>query len=97
MVRRLTLRYALTAMATAGNTICFINLCGDERGTVLGMKTLRYLTKASIETARLMVMAAPEDVNVEAIYSAISEASKEAEWLEIAAIDHEAALEDSKS
>jgi hypothetical protein len=87
----------VTAIQTARETICYLDMRGDERGTILAMKILSYLTKASIEAARLMILAAPEGTLAEGLTDAISVATKHAEWLEIAAIDRQAALEDRKS
>jgi hypothetical protein len=87
---------AMKAMNNAGRSIDSIDLRGDERGTILVMKILSYLTKASIESGRMMLLAAPEGASVVGIAGAISEASSEVERLEIEAIDREAALEDSK-
>ena len=46
-------------MQAAEQSIWSVDMSGDERGTILGMKTLMYLTRATLETARLMVLAAP--------------------------------------
>jgi hypothetical protein len=87
---------AMMAMDTAGRSIGSIDVQGDERGTVLVMKILSYLTKASMEAGRMMILAAPGGASVEGVLAAISEASSEVERLEIATINREAALEDGK-
>jgi hypothetical protein len=88
---------AMKAMDIAGQSIDSIDVRGDERGTVLVMKILSYLTKASMEAGRMMILSAPEGASVEGIVAAISEASSEVERLEIAAINREAALGDGKA
>jgi hypothetical protein len=86
----------MKAIDTAGQSIDSIDVRGDERGTILVMKILSYLTKASMEAGRMMILAAPGGASVEGVLAAISEASSEVERLEIATINREAALEDGK-
>jgi hypothetical protein len=87
---------AMKAMDNAGRSFDSIDVRGDERGTILVMKILSYLTKASMEAGHMMILAAPEGADVVGIAAAISEAASEVERLEIAAINREAALEDGK-
>jgi hypothetical protein len=54
-------------MQAAGQAISSIDMSGDERGIVLGMKALTHLTRTTLETARLMVLAAPAGLDVDAI------------------------------
>jgi hypothetical protein len=91
-----TLASAMMAMDTAARCIDSIDVRGDERGTISTMKIFSYLNKASTEAARMMVLAAPDGASVGGMVAAISEASSEVERLEIAAINREAGLEDSK-
>jgi hypothetical protein len=72
--------YAIEAMQAAGQSICSIYMSGDERGTVLGMKALMHITSATLETARLMVLAAPEGVDREAINAARRPAKNRSGW-----------------
>ena len=59
------------------------------------MKIAAHLNKATTETASMMIMVEPEPADVSAFDAVLSAASDEAERLEIAAINVEAALEDN--
>jgi hypothetical protein len=86
----------MKAIETAEQSIDSIDVRGDERGTILVMKILSYLAKASMEAGCMMILAAPEGARVKGIIAAIAEASSEVERLEITAINREAALDDGK-
>lgn len=95
--RLLTLSCVMRAMDSAGQSLGNLDVQGDDRGAISLMKIATHLNKAVIETARMMILAAPEGAEVEGLAAAISEASDDAERLEIEAITVEAALEDRKS
>jgi hypothetical protein len=87
---------ASIALDTAARFIASLDTQGDERATVSAMKIFSYLTKASMEVASMMILAAPAGTRTEGLAAAISEASSEVERLEIESINREAALEDGK-
>jgi hypothetical protein len=58
------------------------------------MKLAMHLNRAAVEAGRLMILVAPEGLDTSVFDAAISQASNEAEKLEISAITAEAALED---
>ena len=95
--RVLILGCVMRALDSAGRFLSNLDVQGDDQGAVLMMKIATHLNKACIETARMMILAAPEGADVQGLVAVLSEASNEAERLEIAAITAEAAIEDRQS
>jgi hypothetical protein len=94
--RLLILSCAMRCLDSARGFLGSLNVRVSSREAVTLMKIATYLNKATIETARMMIMVAPEGVDASAFAAVISQAADEAERLEIAAINVEAALEDGK-
>ena len=92
----LILGRTMRSLDSAGRLLASLDAQGRNREAVSLMKIATHLNKAVIETARMMIMVAPEGVDVSSFDAVISEASTEAARLEIAAINVEASLEDAK-
>ena len=90
------LAQAMMAMDTAGKLLGSFDPQGNKREEIGLMKLATHLNRAAVEAGRLMILVAPEGLDPSVFEGAISQASAEAEKLEIAAITAEAALEDSK-
>ena len=86
----------MMALDAAGKLLSSFDAQGNQRETVALMKIATHLNRTAVEAARMMILVAPDGVNTSPFDAAISQASDEAERLEIAAITAEAALEDSK-
>ena len=84
------------AMDTAGKLLGSFDAQGNKREEVGLMKLATHLNRAAVEAGRLMILVAPEGLDASVFEAANSQASNEAEKLEIAAITAEAALEDGK-
>jgi hypothetical protein len=84
------------ALDTAGRLLGSFDPQGNQREGVALMRLATHLNRAAVESARMMILVAPEGIDSSVFSAAISEAANEAERLEIAAITAEAALEDGK-
>ena len=90
------LAQTMMALDAAGKLLGSFDAQGNQRETVALMKIATHLNRAAVEAGSLMVLVAPEGLYISAFDAAISQATAEAERLEIAAITAEAAMEDGK-
>jgi hypothetical protein len=83
------LAQAMMALDAAGKLLGSFDAQGNKRETVALMKVATHLNRAAVESARLMILVAPEGIDPSVFDAAISRASSDAERLEIEAITAE--------